>query len=91
MNDRLADLVNGLSSESSPADFEAALVEVDRLAALFADAPDPEVDRLNAIRRDRLVRGLEEARDGDLPAATRSLEEHIQATDAISRRIDRLV
>ena len=91
LNERLAVLTDELSAESPPADFLAAIDEIRRLEPLFQDAPDAELDRLNRMRRDLLVRAFTHAAEGDLVRASDLLDQLTLVTDAAVARIEHLL
>lgn len=91
LNERLAVVTDDLSDESPPEAFAAAIDEIRRLEPLFQDAPDPELDRLNKLRRDLLVQAFRLAQGGDMVGAAALLDQVTVVTDAAVERIERLL
>ncbi len=91
LNERLAVITDELSAESPPEDFAAAIEEIHRLEPLFRDAPDPELDRLNRMRRDLLVGAFTLAEQGDIVGAADLLDQVTVVTDAAVERIQHLL
>jgi hypothetical protein len=91
LNERLAVLTDELSAESPPEDFLAAIAEIRRLEPLFQDAPDGELDRLNRMRRDLLVRAFTLAAEGELDRASDLLDQLTLVTHAAVARIEVLL
>ncbi len=91
LNERLAVITDGLSENSPPQDFTVAIAEIRRLEPLFQDAPDPELDRLNKLRRDLLLQAFALAQGGDMVGATALLDQVTVVTDAAVERIESLL
>ena len=91
LNERLAVLTDELTEESPPEAFAAAIDEIGRLAPLFQDAPDAELDRLNRMRRDLLVDAFTVAQRGDMVGAANLLDQVVVVTDAAAERIEQLL
>jgi len=80
-----------LSDESPPEAFAAAIDEIRRLEPLFQDAPDPELDRLNKLRRDLLVTAFTLAQGGGMVSAAEVLDQVTVVTDAAVARIEQIL
>jgi hypothetical protein len=91
LNERLAVVTDELSEESPPEAFAAAIDEIRRLEPLFQDAPDPELDRLNKLRRDLLVTAFTLAQGGDMVSAAEVLDQVTVVTDAAVARIEQIL
>jgi len=91
LNERLAVVTDELSEESPPEAFAAAIDEIRRLEPLFQDAPDPELDRLNKLRRDLLVTAFTLAQGGDMVSAAEALDQVTVVTDAAVARIEQIL
>ena len=91
LNERLAVVTDELSDESPPEAFAAAIDEIRRLEPLFQDAPDPELDRLNKMRRDLLVQAFRLAQGSDMVGAAALLDQVTVVTDAAVERIEQLL
>jgi len=91
LNERLAVVTDELSDESPPEAFAAAIDEIRRLEPLFQDAPDPELDRLNKLRRDLLVTAFTLAQGGDMVSAAEVLDQVTVVTDAAVARIEQIL
>jgi hypothetical protein len=91
LNERLAVVTDELSDESPTEAFAAAIDEIWRLEPLFQDAPDPELDRLNKLRRDLLVQTFTLAQGGNMISAAALLEQVTVVTDAAVERIEQLL
>jgi len=91
LNERLAVVTDEVSDESPPEAFAAAIDEIRRLEPLFQDAPDPELDRLNKLRRDLLVTAFTLAQGGDMVSAAEVLDQVTVVTDAAVARIEQIL
>ena len=91
LNERLAVVTDELSDESPAEAFAAAIDEIRRLEPLFQDAPDPELDRLNKLRRDLLVTAFTLAQGGDMVSAAEVLDQVTVVTDAAVARIEQIL
>ena len=90
LNERLAEITDELSEDSPPEDFARAIDEIRRLEPLFRDAPDPELDRLNRMRRDLLVEAFTIAQRGEMDAAAELLDQVAVVTDAAVARLEQI-